>query len=217
MSRSQHIFQPGQRWVSYSETDLGLGTVEVIEGRHVTLFFPAVEETRVYAVDNAPLSRVLYSIGDKVSHNKGVMLTVEQMQEHNNCMIYLCLDEQGEQVVLHEVDLDSIGAFNKPQSRLFTGQIDKNKLFDLRLKTLDFQRKLDQFNGFGLSGPRVQLLPHQFYIAKKVTERHAARVLLADEVGLGKTIEAGLILHQQLLTGAIDRVLIVVPDALIHQ
>lgn len=217
MSRSHHIFQPGQRWVSHSETDLGLGTVEEIEGRHVTLFYPAVEETRVYAVDNAPLSRVLYSIGDKVSHNKGVVLTIEQMQEHNNCMIYLCLDEQGEQVVLHEVDLDSIGAFNKPQSRLFTGQIDKNKLFDLRLKTLDFQRKLDQFNGFGLSGPRVQLLPHQFYIAKKVTERHAARVLLADEVGLGKTIEAGLILHQQLLTGAIDRVLIVVPDALIHQ
>jgi len=152
-----------------------------------------------------------------VSHNDGHEITIEQTQEHNNCMIYLCVDEHAEQVVLHEVDLDSTGAFNKPQSRLFTGQIDKNKLFDLRLKTLDFQRKLDQFKGFGLSGPRVQLLPHQFYIANKVTERNTARVLLADEVGLGKTIEAGLILHQQLLTGSIERVLIVVPDALIHQ
>lgn len=214
---SQHIFHPGQRWVSHSETELGLGTVELIEGRHVTLFFPAVEETRVYALANAPLSRVVYSVDDAVSHNDGQVLTIEQTQEHNNCMIYLCVDQQGEQVVLHEVDLDSVGAFNKPQSRLFTGQIDKNKLFDLRLKTLDFQRKLDQFSGFGLSGPRVQLLPHQFYIAKKVSERNAARVLLADEVGLGKTIEAGLILHQQLLTGSIERVLIVVPDALIHQ
>ena len=214
---SQHIFHPGQRWVSHSETELGLGTVESLEGRHVTLFYPAVEEPRVYALDNAPLSRVTYSVGDTVSHNDGDVLTVDQTQEHNNCMIYLCVDEQGEQVVLHEVNLDSTGAFNKPQSRLFTGQIDKNKLFDLRLKTLDFQRKLDQFKGFGLSGPRVQLLPHQFYIANKVTERNAARVLLADEVGLGKTIEAGLILHQQLLTGSIERVLIVVPDALIHQ
>ncbi|MEW4982732.1 MAG: RNA polymerase-associated protein RapA [Cycloclasticus sp.] len=213
----QHIFHPGQRWVSHSETELGLGTVELIEGRHVTLFFPAVEETRVYAVANAPLSRVVYSVDDAVSHNDGHVLTIEKTQEHNNCMIYLCVDQQGEQVVLHEVDLDSVGAFNKPQSRLFTGQIDKNKLFDLRLKTLDFQRKLDQFSGFGLSGPRVQLLPHQFYIAKKVSERNAARVLLADEVGLGKTIEAGLILHQQLLTGSIERALIVVPDALIHQ
>ena len=42
-------------------------------------------------------------------------------------------------------------------------------------------------------------------------------MLLADEVGLGKTIEAGLILHQQLLTGLAKRVLIVVPDSLVHQ
>jgi ATP-dependent helicase HepA len=214
---SQHIFYPGQRWVSHSETELGLGVVESIEGRHVTLFYPAVEEPRVYALDNAPLSRVTFNVGDTVSHQGGQEVTIEQTQEHNHCMIYLCIDGQGEQVVLHEIDLDSTGAFNKPQSRLFTGQLDKNKLFDLRLKTLDFQRKLDQFKGFGLSGPRVQLLPHQFYIASKVTERNAARVLLADEVGLGKTIEAGLILHQQLSTGSIERVLIVVPDALIHQ
>ncbi|NOQ80980.1 MAG: RNA polymerase-associated protein RapA, partial [Methylophaga sp.] len=43
------------------------------------------------------------------------------------------------------------------------------------------------------------------------------RVLLADEVGLGKTIEAGLIIHQQIITGRAERVLIVVPDSLIHQ
>ncbi len=214
---SQHVFHPGQRWVSHSETELGLGMVEFIEGRHVTLLYPAVEETRVYALNNAPLSRVIYAVGDTVHPIDGAGLTVEQTQEHNNCMIYLCVDQQGEQVVLHEMDLNSVGAFSKPQSRLFTGQIDKNKLFNLRIKTLEFQRKLDQFTGFGLAGPRVQLLPHQFYIAKKVSERNAARVLLADEVGLGKTIEAGLILHQQLLTGSIERVLIVVPDALIHQ
>jgi ATP-dependent helicase HepA len=50
-----------------------------------------------------------------------------------------------------------------------------------------------------------------------VGRRHAPRVLLADEVGLGKTIEAGMILHQQLLSGAAERVLIVVPETLQHQ
>lgn len=214
---SQQIFYPGQRWVSHSEAELGLGTVELIEGRHVTLFFPAVEETRVYALDNAPLSRLLYNAGDTVRRNDGANLSVEKVQEHNGCMMYLCADEQDEQIVLHEIDLDSVGAFSKPQSRLFTGQIDKNKTFDLRLKTLAFQGKLDQLNSFGLLGPRVQLLPHQFFIADRVSQRNAPRVMLADEVGLGKTIEAGLILHQQLLTGSIERVLIVVPDALMHQ
>jgi len=63
----------------------------------------------------------------------------------------------------------------------------------------------------------VQLLPHQFYIASQVANRHAPRVLLADEVGLGKTIEAGLIILQQLITGRAERVLVTVPDSLLYQ
>ncbi|PHM43809.1 ATP-dependent helicase HepA [Xenorhabdus szentirmaii] len=42
-------------------------------------------------------------------------------------------------------------------------------------------------------------------------------MLLADEVGLGKTIEAGMIIHQQLMAGRAERVLIIVPDSLQHQ
>ena len=60
-------------------------------------------------------------------------------------------------------------------------------------------------------------MPHQLYIASQVSQRYAPRVLLADEVGLGKTIEAGLILHQRLIAGRANRILIVVPQALIHQ
>ena len=98
---SQQNFHLGQRWVSHSETELGLGTVESIEGRHLSLFYPAVEETRVYALDNAPLSRVLYSVGDVVRSSDGDPLTVQQIQLHNHCMIYLCINDKGEQAVLH--------------------------------------------------------------------------------------------------------------------
>ncbi|MCZ6488197.1 MAG: RNA polymerase-associated protein RapA, partial [Gammaproteobacteria bacterium] len=58
---------------------------------------------------------------------------------------------------------------------------------------------------------------HQMYIAHEVARRYAPRVLMDDEVGLGKTIEAGLIMHQQLLTERAERVLIVVPESLVHQ
>jgi ATP-dependent helicase HepA len=61
------------------------------------------------------------------------------------------------------------------------------------------------------------LIPHQLYIAHEVGRRHAPRVLLADEVGLGKTIEAGMIIHQQVLAGRAERILIVVPETLQHQ
>jgi ATP-dependent helicase HepA len=66
-------------------------------------------------------------------------------------------------------------------------------------------------------GSRTSLLPHQIYIANEVGGRHAPRVLLADEVGLGKTIEAGMIIQQQLITGRASRVLVLVPPTLLHQ
>ena len=69
----------------------------------------------------------------------------------------------------------------------------------------------------GFVGGRVDLIPHQLYIAREVAARLIPRVLLADEVGLGKTIEAGLILHRLHLTGRADRILILVPEPLIHQ
>ena len=104
-----------------------------------------------------------------------------------------------------------------PLQRLFSGQLDKNKNFSLRVKTLQQLNQLQQSPVKGLIGPRTDLLPHQIYIAHTIANRHSPRVLLADEVGLGKTIEAGIILHHQLLTGKATRVLILVPDSLIHQ
>lgn len=63
----------------------------------------------------------------------------------------------------------------------------------------------------------MQLLPHQFHIATELSAREHPRALLADEVGLGKTIEAGLVVHQRLISGRAQRVLVVVPDNLVHQ
>lgn len=210
-------FVPGQRWVSNTESELGLGIVLRASNRRVELNFPASGEHRVYATDNAPLSRVEYQAGERVSTEDGQDLTIEAVMEANGCLIYSALDQAGQAVVLPEQHLNSRVQFSKPQDRLFAGQIDKNRAFRLRCETLEHYRRLQQSPAQGLLGPRVQLLPHQLYIASEVGRRHAPRVLLADEVGLGKTIEAGLILHQQLISGRAQRVLIVVPDSLLHQ
>jgi len=61
------------------------------------------------------------------------------------------------------------------------------------------------------------LIPHQFYILHEVAARQIPRVLLADEVGLGKTIEACLILQRLLAVGKVRRALILVPETLTHQ
>ena len=210
-------FFPGQRWVSNTESELGLGIVIDVSNRRVEVSFPAVAERRVYAVDNAPLSRVEYQVGEDVSTESGELLTIEEVMESNGCLFYSGINDADEVIVVPEQDLNSNVQFSKPQDRLFAGQIDKNMAFELRYETLEHYRLHQQSVVRGLLGPRVQLLPHQLYLANEVALRHAPRVLLADEVGLGKTIEAGLILHQQLIRGTARRVLIVVPDSLLHQ
>ena len=210
-------FHPGQRWVSNTESELGLGIVLNVANRRVEMTFPAAGEKRTYAVDIAPLSRVRYEVGQQISNIEGDSILITEVEEHNGCLIYLGTDENDQIIVLPELELDSFVQFSKPQERLFAGQIDKNRAFQLRLDTLRHYRQLQQSPVAGLLGARIQLLPHQLYIASETANRYAPRVLLADEVGLGKTIEAGLIIHQQLITGRASRVLIAVPDSLIHQ
>ncbi len=61
------------------------------------------------------------------------------------------------------------------------------------------------------------LYPHQVESAKKVISQMRGRAILADEVGLGKTIEAGMILKEYILRGLVKRFLILVPAALCRQ
>lgn len=211
------LFVPGQRWVSNTESELGLGIVLEIANRRVQISFPASAERRTYALDNAPLSRVRYEVGELISTEDEQRLTVRAVEESDGRLVYCCVDSDGAAVKVSELELNSFVQFSKPQDRLFAGQIDKNKAFQLRCETLEHIRRQQQSPVRGLLGGRVQLLPHQLYIASETAARFAPRVLLADEVGLGKTIEAGLIIHQQLISGRASRVLIVVPDSLLHQ
>lgn len=211
-------FALGQRWISDAESDLGLGTVIAIEGRMLTLLFPASGETRLYAQQEAPLTRVTFNVGDQIKSAEGFSILVQELSEQQQLLSYHGVrTDNGEPVVLRETFLDHFLSFNKPQDRLFAGQIDRFEYFPLRFQSWQMQQQLQQSPLRGLVGGRVSLIPHQLYIAHEVAKRHAPRVLLADEVGLGKTIEAGLILHQQLLTGLASRILVVVPESLQHQ
>lgn len=212
-------FKPGQRWISDTESELGLGTVIALDQRMVTLLFPATGENRLYARNDSPVTRVIFNPGDTITSHEGWQLTVEEVREDQGLMTYIGQrTDTGEcGVALREVMLDSKLVFNKPQDRLFAGQLDRMDRFALRYRTRKYQSEQYGLASAGLRGQRTDLIPHQLHIAHEVGRRHAPRVLLADEVGLGKTIEAGMIIHQQLLSGGASRVLIVVPETLQHQ
>ncbi|MBT2925017.1 RNA polymerase-associated protein RapA [Vibrio anguillarum] len=212
-------FALGQRWISDTESDLGLGTVVALDARTVTLMFAASEENRVYARSDAPVTRVTFNSGDVVESQEGWSLRVEQVVEEQGLLTYLGTREDNDEsgVALREIFLSHQIRFNKPQDKLFAGQIDRMDNFVLRYRALTNQYQQHKSPMRGLCGMRAGLIPHQLYIAHEVGRRHAPRVLLADEVGLGKTIEAGMIIHQQVLSGRAERILIVVPETLQHQ
>ncbi|MCV6625767.1 MAG: RNA polymerase-associated protein RapA, partial [Cellvibrionaceae bacterium] len=162
-------------------------------------------------------SRVLYHPGDEVRTIDNQPLTIERLEDDEGIINYHGTTAEGEPIVLSELELSSFIRFSAPKERLFAGQVDSPRSFALRYRTLKELEEIQAQPVQGLAGARVQLLPHQLYIAEQVASRYAPRVLLADEVGLGKTIEAGLIIHKQLFTGMAQRVLIVLPDSLVHQ
>lgn len=65
--------------------------------------------------------------------------------------------------------------------------------------------------------PELELLPHQLEAARTVIETMHGKAILADEVGLGKTIEAGLIMKEYMIRGLAKKILILVPASLVLQ
>ena len=214
---SSFDFVPGQRWISNSESELGLGLVESLDHRTISINFPASGELRTYAIEQAPLSRVSFVVGDSIKNQDNEEFTITALQEHSGIITYEVVSAEGNASQLCETELSAAIKLNRPQDRLFTAQFDPEKSYLLRHDTLNKKHQLSTSSVNGLYGVRMSLIPHQLYIAHEVALRPSPRVLLADEVGLGKTIEAGLILHHQLISGRAQRILIVVPDALLHQ
>jgi ATP-dependent helicase HepA len=210
-------FIAGQRWISSTEAELGLGLVlDVLEHR-VTVLFLATGERRVYAINNSPLIRVQFAVGDEIESTDNQKLIVQLITTDEGLMTYQGLDKQKNIVYLPEIDLNHHLQFNKPQERLFTGKTDPSAWFLLRYQTWQHIQNQQQSPIRGLQGGRTSLIAHQLFIAQQVANRFSPKIMLADEVGLGKTIEAGLILHSRLLNGLSQRALIIVPEALLHQ
>ena len=206
-------FAPGQRWISETQAEFGLALILSSDHSQVKAYFPAVGETLTYASRNAPLRRVAFEPGDTVRDQAGQAFVVAEVREEEKRLVYI--DSEGKE--LPESQLSDTMNVQRPEQRLLSGISDDPRLWALRQWAIRAQHEARASDVRGLVGGRISLIPHQLFIAEEVANRAAPRVLLADEVGLGKTIEACLILHRLHLCGRASRVLILLPDALVNQ
>src|SRR5688500_13153739 len=81
-------FHPGQRWISESEPELGLGVIAALTERTVTVEFRASAERRQYARANAPLRRVRFRPDDRIRTQDGATINVQSTQERGGLLFY---------------------------------------------------------------------------------------------------------------------------------
>lgn len=207
------MYQTGQRWSSRNEPDLGVGMIVEKQAKSFTLHFPDAEADRQYSHDQTSLVRRTLTIGDQL-HFQDDTFTVLEVEEIDGLIEYRISDQDDwlEESIIQfprndKNEIDSLLALS-PARRMW---------FDLRRHTLEHQAANAASPVRGLMGLKAELLPHQIYLAHDIANRSKARALLCDEVGMGKTLEAGLILHQRLLNGLCKRALILTPTNLQHQ
>jgi ATP-dependent helicase HepA len=201
--------------MSLAEPELGLGIVTKFQDRTIELSFPHTKEFRFYALQSAPLKRIMFDENDEITSNDGLSFKVQKkILGQEGLVTYF---GEKEQDVIPEYDLLDSLSFHNPEDKILNANSDSNGLFNLRLKTHEFNAWLGPLEVKGLLGARVSLIAHQFYLVSKISKRLTPRVLLADEVGLGKTIETGLIIHKLLITNRVQRVLVITPESLNFQ
>ncbi len=116
---------------------------------------------------------------------------------------------------LEEVRTAEIKAVLGLEAAVRSGKLAPTSEVILRAQALAIRSVNDAWGVFSRS--RISLLPHQLWVCHRALRSWPIRKLVADDVGMGKTIEAGLILWPLLAKGAIRRLLILTPAKLVEQ
>ncbi|HYU33557.1 MAG TPA: SNF2-related protein [Thermoanaerobaculia bacterium] len=204
------MWKPGDRLTHRYNPELGPGEVLEIRGRNLFVRFPDADQTLSFAVTADALVPFALAPGSRARLAPGQEVVVVE-----SCDAGRCLLTDGRDVSLDE--LWPLPVEPVPLERLARGQVDPFEDFSNRLDGLRLLR-VRQAGGLGsFLGGRIQLFPHQLHAAERACHSDPVRWLLADEVGLGKTVEACLIMNRLLHTGRADRTLVVVPETLTVQ
>jgi len=108
-----------------------------------------------------------------------------------------------------------IGLAAKLSEALTTGTFDDALEVVARVQARAIRSLHDEWGVFAAS--RIELLPHQLWVCQQVNQTWPPRLLIADDVGLGKSVEAGMILSALLFRGRVKRLLVLCPASLVGQ
>ncbi len=114
-----------------------------------------------------------------------------------------------------ERPIEELEAIKSAAEAIADGKLDNLREVIARCQALTIRSINDSWGVFSTS--RINLLPHQLWVCHKVLRKWPVQKLIADDVGLGKTIEAGLILWPLIAKKRVRRLLVLTPASLAPQ
>ncbi|MCY1017247.1 helicase-related protein [Pyxidicoccus sp. MSG2] len=190
------------------------------EGAKALVSFPAREDAPVL-VSTKGGALVQYALppGEPVLTYKGRLALVirEEPGARGLRRYVLRYADDGEEDELPESEVRALPPRSDLLSTLREGRVGDSKAFMLRKQALvlDDERRCDALGA--LLASRIMVKPHQVGVVQRVLSARRPRFVLADEVGLGKTIEAGMVFSALRLSGLARRCLVVAPSHLTVQ
>ena len=205
------MWKIGDRLKHRFNGDLGPGSVIGIEGRTVLVSFPLAHQTLRLASDSDALERMEIRPGSRARLAAAAEpVTVRELGPDGTALLV-----DGRRVAARELML--VEGDGSPVEELRAGRAGSAADLVHRLRALEL-RAMREAQGLGsFLGGRILLFPHQLYVAERATQSDPVRWLLADEVGLGKTVEACLVLNHLIRTRRTERVMVVAPQTLTVQ
>ena len=209
----------GMKLVHRAQPSWGVGEVLRVRegGRFLEVRFTGRQGPPflVSAKDPA-LSRYAFQPGETVGLLDGSKAKVVRFLGEGEAALYR-YEVEGRSAPLTELELVPLPPVGGALGTLAAGLGAKADIYALRRRAirLDMERRADALGA--LFGSRVMPKPHQLAVVHRVLSAPSPRFVLADEVGLGKTIEAGMIYAAMAQTGMAKRVLVIAPSHLTVQ
>ena len=204
------MWRPGNKLVHPFNPELGTGLVIAVEGRYLTVYFPAVDREVTLAAEGAGLEPLVMPPGARAR-------LVESGDE-----VEIAAVEDGRYTLADGREVDDAELWpadpaDSPIERIAVLRLDRLGALRNRIEGLRLVQLRESGGLASHLGGRIELFPHQLHTALRASAQDPVRWLLADEVGLGKTVVACLILSALVRTGRAERALVIAPSTLTVQ
>ena len=199
------------RWPSAPGAPVGV--IHEVDGPRIKVRFDGDGESKIFNARAGALERIqLAGMVRRVSNGSIGLLHAQTTSVPPRWQVIL----DGKLMTVAEADLRP-HVLDDPHSRLVEGRIGTARQFALAVTARRYEIEQLTNDLVSLGESRVDVKPHQVSVVHRVITTYPHRFLLCDEVGLGKTIEAGMILKELRARGGAERTLVVVPPNLVRQ